>query len=253
MMCSCLDRLRRGKNVSPHGTPVTCASARAHAAGCVRRLRNGGLRTLLLPDTDVTDMTIRYAILDTETTGLHARRGDRIIELAVLLVDEHLEEVDRLDTLFTIDGPVAGSDIHGITDAELVGAPRFEDVLPRLEAMLREVTLVAHYAKFDVAFLHAELVRCGGLGRIGCDVVDTRDLARAAGVVGSLRLADCCAEFGIANERPHRAMGDVLTTRDLLATCVARGAYPVQHARRWNDVVGVHRVARAVADVEVVA
>jgi len=161
-----------------------------------------------------------------------------MIELGVLVVDEHLEEVDRLDVLLAIDGPVGATHIHGITEADLDGASRFEHVVERISGMLDGATLMAHYAKFDVAVLHAELVRCGALGRIGCDVVDTRDLARAAGVVGSLRMIDCSAEFGIVNDRPHRAMGDVLALRELVAACIARGVYPLEYARSWSEIVG---------------
>jgi DNA polymerase III epsilon subunit-like protein len=175
----------------------------------------------------------RYAILDCETTGLDERSGDRVIELAVLLVDDHIHELDRLETLLSIDRPVAATDVHGIRDEHLVGAPTFAQVAPRLGLLLDGAVAVGHYPRFDLRFLDAELQRLG-LGLPTTSAIDTRDTCRAAGIVGRLRLVDCCHELGVENVCSHAAMGDVLATRALLAESVARGVAPLDHARRFT-------------------
>ncbi|MCB0880224.1 MAG: 3'-5' exonuclease [Thermoleophilia bacterium] len=180
----------------------------------------------------------RYAILDLETTGLDERAGDRVIELAVLLVDEHLDELDRLESLVAIDTPVAASHVHGITDIDLVGAPTFADLAWRVGELLEGAVVVGHYPRFDLRFLDAELQRIG-MGLPTTSVIDTRDTSRAAGIVGRLRMVDCCRELGVRNDNPHTAMGDVLTTRALLGACQTRGVQPLDHARRFTArVVG---------------
>lgn len=174
----------------------------------------------------------RYAIIDCETTGLDERAGDRLIELAVLLVDDRLDELARLDTLVSIDRVVGASHVHGISDADLRGAPRFAQLVPRLGALLQGATIVGHYPSFDLRFLESELRRIGRqLPPVG--VIDTRETCRAAGVAGRLRLVDCCRELGVDHERAHRAMGDVLATRALLAACQSKGVRVQDHVRRF--------------------
>lgn len=175
----------------------------------------------------------RYAILDLETTGLDERDGARVVEVAVLVVDEFLEEVERLDTLVAIEEPVSAVEVHGIVAPELAGAPTFADLAPHLGLLLADATIVGHYPRFDLRFLDAELQRLGG-GMPTSTMVDTRDTCRAAGLVGRLRMVDCCRELAIVNERPHAAMGDVLAARDLLAECAARGVAPLDHATRYT-------------------
>lgn len=175
----------------------------------------------------------RYAILDLETTGLDERDGARVVEVAVLVVDEFLDEVARLETLVAIDGAVGASEIHGITAFDVADAPTFAQLAPRLGLLLADATIVGHYPRFDLRFLDAELERLGR-GLPTSMVVDTRDTCRAAGIVGPLRMVDCCRELAIVNDRPHAAMGDVLTTRALLAECAARGVAPLDHAMRFS-------------------
>ncbi len=175
----------------------------------------------------------RYAILDCETTGLDERSGDRIIELAVLVVDDHLDEIDRFETLLSIDGPVAATNVHGLRDEHLVGAPSFAQIAPRLGLLMDGAVVVGHYPRFDLRFVDAELQRIG-LGLPTTSAIDTRDTCRAAGIVGRLRLVDCCHELGVTEVCSHAAMGDVVATRGLLAQCISRGVHPLDHARRFT-------------------
>jgi DNA polymerase III epsilon subunit family exonuclease len=175
-----------------------------------------------------------YTVFDLETTGLDARGDDRIIEIAAIGLDDELAELWRFETLVAIDRPVAATDVHGITCADLVAAPTFAQVAPSFAGLVGNSVLVAHYARFDVGFLDAELTRLGG-GLPACRVLDSRDAARAAGVVGSLRLADCCIHLGVTNERPHAAMGDVETSADMLRACSARGVAFDRHIRGWRS------------------
>jgi DNA polymerase III epsilon subunit-like protein len=211
--------------------------------GGVRRSRyhveSSHFRTIRLAQPDVEceapkeNHMPRYAILDCETTGLDERTGDRLIELAVLVVDEQFNELDRLETLVAIDRPVSATHIHGISDADLVGAPTFAQLAPRIGAMVEGAVIVGHYPRFDLRFIDAELQRIG-YGLPSSRVIDTRDTCRAAGIVGHLRLVDCCRELGVDNPRSHAAMGDVVATRALLAACATRGISVLDHARSFT-------------------
>jgi tetratricopeptide (TPR) repeat protein len=91
--------------------------------------------------------------------------------------------------------------------------------------------LVAHNAPFDVSFLTAEYQRAG-LAMPKLRVVCTLRLAHRLGLdVASLSLADCCAHFGIAHQRRHRADEDVEATVQLLQRLL-----PLASARGWDSI-----------------
>lgn len=91
-------------------------------------------------------------ILDTETTGLHDEA--RIVDIAVTTVGGHT----LLDTLVNPGEPIppSATDIHGITDAMVAGAPTFTEILPDLENALRGKRVLVYNREYDVARLAYE-------------------------------------------------------------------------------------------------
>ena len=126
------------------------------------------------------------AALDLETTGLSPARGDRIIEIAIV-VGRRGEEPRTWSSLVDPERPVAATHIHGITDAMLQGQPRFADLVPAIAAQLDGAVVVAHNAPFDMGFLDHE---CAGAGlRLPVrPVLDTLGLARRILGLGDHRL-----------------------------------------------------------------
>jgi DNA polymerase III subunit epsilon len=106
-------------------------------------------------------MTLRQIFLDTETTGLSAEGGDRLIEIGCL------EMVNRRLTgahLHLYVNPERSSSeeafkVHGISDAFLADKPRFADVAEQLLAYVAGAEIIIHNAAFDVGFIDAELRR----------------------------------------------------------------------------------------------
>lgn len=102
---------------------------------------------------------MRQIVLDTETTGLSIGQGHRIIEIGCLeLVNRRLtgREYHRfLNPERDIDD--GAERIHGITNADLEGQPRFSDIADELIEFLRDSELVIHNAEFDIGFLEYEL------------------------------------------------------------------------------------------------
>lgn len=104
---------------------------------------------------------MRQIFFDTETTGLRAEAGDRIIEIGCL------EMVNRQLTgnkLHLYLNPERSSDpdavrIHGLTDEFLADKPKFAEVADELLGFLRGAELVIHNAAFDIGFMNAELRR----------------------------------------------------------------------------------------------
>src|SRR3569623_1590173 len=100
-----------------------------------------------------------YAIVDTETTGMSAARG-QIIEIGILRVENG--DVVRTFKTLVIPGRLLAHTIigiTGITDEELEGAPVFEDIAEKVAELLDGAVLVAHNARFDYSFIKAEFAR----------------------------------------------------------------------------------------------
>jgi DNA polymerase-3 subunit epsilon len=126
---------------------------------------------------------MRQVVLDTETTGLDAAAGHRIIEIGcVELV--HRRHSDRrfhryLNPERAVDAGALA--VHGLSDDFLARQPLFADIAPEFVEFVAGAELVIHNAEFDVGFINHELKRLPGLPadiREVCEVRDTLSLAR---------------------------------------------------------------------------
>lgn len=107
---------------------------------------------------------MRFAGVDTETTGLDPGSGHRIVEVAILIYDENGRKLDeweqRIDPKRPIDAKAQA--VHGIAYSDLVGMPTWEDVAATVNSKLSMADLiVGHNVGFDVTFIEAELNRTG--------------------------------------------------------------------------------------------
>ncbi|MBU3710920.1 MAG: DNA polymerase III subunit epsilon [Limnohabitans sp.] len=106
---------------------------------------------------------MRQIILDTETTGLSAENGDRIIEIGCV---ELLNRKLTRNNLHHYLNPERDSHedalkVHGISNDFLRDKPKFAQIAEELLAYLEGAELIIHNAPFDVAFLNKELERLG--------------------------------------------------------------------------------------------
>lgn len=106
---------------------------------------------------------MRQIFLDTETTGLSAENGDRIIEIGcVELVGRKLTGNNRHFYLNPErDSHEDALKVHGISNEFLKDKPRFSEVAGELLDYLRGAEIIIHNAPFDVSFLDKELARIG--------------------------------------------------------------------------------------------
>lgn len=155
---------------------------------------------------------MREIILDTETTGLNPRGGDRLIEIGCV------ELINRYPTgreyhVFINperDVPAEAEAVHGITTEFLRDKPLFSAVADEFLAFIADASLVIHNASFDVGFLNAELERLAK-PTIGMDrVVDTLALARRKHPSGPNSLDALCKRYGVDNTKrvKHGALMD---------------------------------------------
>ncbi len=157
--------------------------------------------------------TPAWAVVDLETTGLNSR-DDRIVEIAVVHLDADYRETGAWTTLVDPGRHPGRADIHGITPADVRGAPRFSDVVDDLLCELSGQILVAHNASFDVNFMREEVKRCSYKWDPG-NYVCTKEMAALAGARNSLE--DACEDLGIEIHDHHHALADARTAAALLA------------------------------------
>ena len=158
---------------------------------------------------------VPFAFLDVETTGLDPSQGDRVCEIAVLktvngsVVGEFTTLVNPGRSI-----PQSAVSVHGITDIMVRRSPFFRDIAKGLLAVIKDSVIVAHNAKFDLGFLNVEL---GNL-RIALpenNVIDTLGIARRYYTFPSNSLGQIAKYIGLPAESGHRALADVMTTRDV--------------------------------------
>ncbi|MFT4178085.1 MAG: DNA polymerase III subunit epsilon [Thermomonas sp.] len=125
---------------------------------------------------------MRQVILDTETTGLEWRKGNRVVEIGCV---ELLERRPTGRTFHTYLHPdrefePGAQEVTGLTLEFLADKPRFPEIVDEFLAFIDGAQLVIHNAAFDVGFLDAELARLDGYGKLldRCTVEDTLLLAR---------------------------------------------------------------------------
>ncbi len=157
-----------------------------------------------------------FAVVDLETTGFSPRLGDRVAEVAVVLVDAAGQVEDEWSTLVNPERDLGPQHVHGIAAADVALAPTFDRVAPALLRLLAGRVLVAHNAAFDTRFLRAEIGRAGiaaAIDPVAC--LCTQQLASRY-LTGSRALAACCAAVGVVHDGVHSALGDARATAGLL-------------------------------------
>lgn len=159
-----------------------------------------------------------FAFVDLEMTGLDPAK-DRVLEICIDRVRGAREPVleERLLTLVRPDDAVHGNaHVHGISEADVANAPTFAEVAGDVVRLLDGAALVAHAAKWDVAFFHAELARAGHAFRV-THWLDTLILSRRSFAFPSHALAALAKSLELATAPAHRAGDDVDTLRALFA------------------------------------
>ncbi|MFB0611893.1 DNA polymerase III subunit epsilon [Aurantiacibacter poecillastricola] len=160
---------------------------------------------------------MREIIFDTETTGLDAKTGDRMVEIGCI------EMVNRVATGRTFheyfnpdrDMPPEAEKVHGLSAAFLADKPRFAEKVEALLEFIGNDPLVAHNAQFDFGFLNHELGLCGQVC-VGEDrMIDTLVLARRRHPGAKHSLDALCSRYGV--DRSHRTLHGALLDAELLA------------------------------------
>jgi DNA polymerase-3 subunit epsilon len=164
-------------------------------------------------------MAARQIVLDTETTGLNAKLGDRVIEIGCIELMSRRVTERRYHVYVNPEREIeeGAVKVHGLTREFLADKPRFAEIANEFLDYVRGAELIIHNAEFDVEFLDAEL-GLAGLGRLSdhvAGVVDTLAMARELHPGRKNSLDALCDRYGVDNA--HRTLHGALLDAHLLA------------------------------------
>jgi len=173
-----------------------------------------GGEELVLPAGQLTKDEV-FIVFDTETTGLHPDKGDKIVEIAAVpIINGTIREDCLFHTLVNpgFEIPKEASKIHGITNVDVAGAPDDVTVIREFHRYVGVHDLVAQNAVFDMGFIEPVRMALGlapFFGTVHCTLIMARETWPDE---RRNRLQDICKRLGIDVRMQHRAIDDVLLT-----------------------------------------
>ena len=192
----------------------------------------------------------REIVLDTETTGLDAKRGDRLIEIGCIELMNRIPTGREFHRFLNPEGREVHPDaegIHGISTAFLQDKPLFRDEVGAFLEFIGNDPLIIHNANFDIGFINAELARLK-LPPIGMErVTDTLALARRKHPAGPNSLDALCKRYGIDNSKrtKHGAIMDSLLLADVYVELLGERQATLGLAARNVSSAGARTVTSA--------
>jgi DNA polymerase-3 subunit epsilon len=163
---------------------------------------------------------VRQIVLDTETTGLEASQGHRIIEIGCVELDSRRLTGNHFHQYINPQREVdqGAIEVHGITNEFLADKPIFSRIAQDLLDYIAGAELIIHNAPFDVGFLDSELRRLDethpGVAQI-CRVVDTLVMARSRHPGQRNSLDALCQRYAVDNSQ--RELHGALLDAEILA------------------------------------
>jgi len=163
----------------------------------------------------------RQVVLDTETTGLNAKLGDRIIEIGCIEILDRRISDRQFHSYLNPEREVelGATRVHGLTREDLMAKPKFADVAKDFLEFIAGADLIIHNADFDVEFLDLELgrARLAPLREHVAKVTDTLFMARELHPGRKNSLDALCERYLIDNS--NRTLHGAMLDARLLAEC----------------------------------
>ena len=187
---------------------------------------------------------LSYVVFDTETTGLFPSKGDEIISIGAVRVENGtVDEAAAYSRLVNPGGPIAPDSIqyHGITDDMVEGEGSIADVLPSFREYVGDSILIAHNAAFDMKFLQLKEEATGIT--FPNLVLDTLLISVFLDHQSENHSLDGIAkQMGITIEGRHTALGDAIATATIFCKMMNR--------LEARGITSLRRVVEASAKIE---
>tara|TARA_Y100001970_G_C14132935_1_gene802728 strand:+ start:607 stop:1275 length:669 start_codon:yes stop_codon:yes gene_type:complete len=150
-------------------------------------------------------------VLDTETTGLSASEGHRIVEIGCIELKDLIPTNNKFHCYLNPERKVSEEafKVHGYTDDFLSKQKKFSQIAEDFLKFIKGKRLVIHNAEFDVSHLNNEL-NILGKNKINHEIIDTLQIAREKFPGSSISLDALCKRYNIDNSRreKHNAVID---------------------------------------------
>ncbi len=185
----------------------------------------------------------REIVLDTETTGLETRKGDRLIEIGCVELVNRFPTGREFHRFINPEGrdvhPEAEA-IHGISTASLLDKPRFREIAHDFLAFIGDDPLIIHNASFDIGFINMELERVKRAPISMVRVTDTLMLARRKHPGGPNTLDALCRRYNIDNSQrtKHGAIMDSLLLAEVYVELIGARQATLGLATAAESVAG---------------
>lgn len=172
---------------------------------------------------ELTDLrSLRFAVVDTETTGTRVNGGDRVMEVGIVHVQDGVATT-TLDILVNPQRAVSPyvSRLTGIRWEMLHEAPTFGDIADRVSDALEGCVFVAQNVRFDWRFLSMELRRAGGRALRGERLCTVKFARRLLSHLRRRNLDALAWHYEVPIIGRHRAGGDARATAEILLRMLA--------------------------------
>ena len=155
---------------------------------------------------------MREIVLDTETTGLDVNNGDRIVEIGIVELENHVQTGSYFHYYLNPerDSGAQALQIHGLTTEFLKDKPKFIDIADQFIDFVSDSKIIIHNAPFDVGFINAELRKCEKKELNENAIIDSLLLAKKHFLGQSVSLDSLCRKFDIdvSDREIHGALKD---------------------------------------------
>ena len=155
---------------------------------------------------------MREIILDTETTGLDVNNGDRIVEIGIVELENHVQTGNFFHYYLNPerDSCLQALQIHGLTTEFLKDKPKFVDIADQFIDFVSDSKIIIHNAPFDVGFINSELRKCEKKELNENSIIDSLLLAKKHFLGQSVSLDSLCRKFNIdiSDRDIHGALKD---------------------------------------------
>jgi len=194
---------------------------------------------------------VRHIFLDTETTGLYANQGHRIIEIAAIEIVNRRSTNNSFHFYLNPDREIdpAAQEVHGITLDFLQDKPRFSEIASDFIKFIKDATLIIHNAPFDVGFINMEfgLIEKPPIEEAVANIIDTLKMAKDMRPGQRNSLDALCRFYNIDNSQ--RSLHGALLDAQLLAEvylAMTRGQEDLMIDFQYtgSDVVGEKNAKR---------
>ena len=159
---------------------------------------------------------MKEIVLDTETTGLSVKEGQRIVEIGCIELDNLIPTKKKFHCYLNPERKVSEKafEVHGYSDSFLSDKMKFREIADDFLRFIKDKRLIIHNAEFDLSHLNNEL-QIIGKNKIDNEVIDTVSLARNKFPGSQISLDALCKRYRIDNSK--RVQHTALIDCDLLS------------------------------------